>query len=139
MFVTHPAFKLPVQFAGVEINWRSVEVAIRASFFMLTTKDTDDGVARDFFLGTEADLTQFIERKPVGQPVSLSLMLCPGFSQNGSWQVVPIRRVDREERAAAGERATLVFTAENGHRYSGFPAERVNEFEGNLVPMMAFA
>jgi hypothetical protein len=111
VFVTHPAFKLPVQFGGVEINWRSVELAIRASLFLVTTRDPNEEVARDFFLGSEGDLAQFIERKPAGEPVSLSLMLCPGFSSTGSWQIVPIQRVDRLRRDD-GQQARMVVGAD---------------------------
>jgi hypothetical protein len=138
MFVTHPSFRLPVQFGGPEVNWRSVELAIRASMFLVTTRDPREETARDFFLGSEGDLTQFIEDKPAGEPVGLALMLCPGFSTTGTWQIVPIRRVDRVKQET-GRRAGLVFTAEDGRRYAGFPAEPVTEFDGPLVPLAAFA
>lgn len=138
MFVTHPSFKLAVQFDGDAVNWRSIEVAIRATLFLVTTKEPKEAVTRDFFLGCEPDLVQFLEKQPAGRTVSVSLVQSPGFSSTGGWQIVPIQRVDR--KLGDGSRyQQLVLTDFSGKRYSGFPAEAIASSPGPLECMAEFA
>lgn len=138
MFITHKAFKLPIQFGGEETYWRNVELTLRTPLYLVTTEDPKEPVSRDFLLGSESDLTNFIMNRPAGRSIGMSLVLPPGASGADAWQMIPIRRVERQQRDDGG-RAEVILTAKDGRRYGGSAEAQADELEGPLVPMAEFA
>ena len=116
MFVTYPDFKIPLQLDPHSTNWRSVEIFLQWSWFLVTIEDPAEELARTFMVSSDDDLVEMAQN--VGRRlVGLSLVIPPEIPIADSWKMVRIKRVGLSERRK-GKHAELVLTSDNGDRKS---------------------
>lgn len=137
MFVTHGAFKHPMQLEGNSTLWTSIEVALHWPWYVATVQAPNEHVRRTFALGTNDDLLLFAEQAPLGPLVALQLVLPPNDKRTDSWQLIPIVAVERYAEAV-GVAPLAVVTSTDGKRYGGVPLAQMEAPKAGLTSLIRF-
>lgn len=138
MFVTHTAFKHPLQPNSNSTLWTSVEVVLHWPWYIATLCTPHGSNLRTFALGRTDDLLLFAEKAPAGRLISLLLVLPAEQDGTVTWRSVPIVRIARYEEAP-GVSPCAVVTAFDGAQYGGVPVAKIQMADEDLEPLIEFS
>lgn len=132
MFITHDAFRHPLQIEPEATIWQAVEIGWRVPLLMATLREHDEPVDREFLLFQEELLMRLIRKDVGGDLVAVHIVSPPAWSGVDTWTLQPLTKIQRDDGAAITAPPRLYLTGKDHRVYSGFPLEPTTNLPTNL-------